>query len=427
MNEDTRIRRTLEWEAERPDLRPDLEDLRRRLARRSRRRTVGTTLVGVALGAMSVATALSLVGPLGEGPPPPSDRPGSQTAIPEDGLPEGTLVIQQGADVSILRTGSDRTERVATDVFAYDVSPDGSWTLGVKDRALVAIDATGTHRVLFMAPEGDSIQVEPQWSPDGSMIAYSVGSQDPADRSTLCVLAFTTGEGVASTTGESTCFPEAGRVYTFDWAPDGDTIVAAGPPSQPVYRVDVATGGEVSAIVGQEGDSPINRELESRGWGMSMQLVGPTWSASGPYLAALANMEEGPYSYVPVVFTPAGEPVGFGRPSTEFPQPIGWSPTSELLAYTQGEAPYRITEVYVLDVATGDEQSLVTSEGELYPQVTDLAWSPSGRWLALALWWAEDGYPRQALRIVDTADPDKTREFEIDTKEITSPLVDWAP
>jgi Tol biopolymer transport system component len=424
MHEDTRIRQTLEREAGRHDLHPDLEDLGRRFARRSRRRTVGTTLVGVALGAMSVAAALSLVGPLGEGQPPPSDRSGSQTVVPEQGLPEGRLVIQQGTQVAVLRAGSDRPEQVAGDLWAYDLSPDGSWILGVKGRALVAIDATGRHRVLFTAPEGDSIQVEPRWSPDGSMIAYSLGSQDPADRSTLCVLAFTTGEGVASPTGESTCFPEAGRVYTLDWAPDSHTIVAAGPPSQPVYKVDVAIG-EVSAIVDQEGDTPTNRELEARGWGTSRQLVGPTWSASGRYLAALANMEGGPYSYIPVVFTPAGDVVGLGRPSTEFPRSIEWSPVEDVLAYTQGEAPYRITEVFLLDPTTGTERRLVTSSGEQYPHVTDMMWSPTGRWLALALWWAEDGYPQQALRIVDTANPDTTREFEINTEDVTSPLVNW--
>jgi dipeptidyl aminopeptidase/acylaminoacyl peptidase len=426
MHEDTRIRQTLEREAGRPDIHPDLEDLGRRFARRSRRRTVGTTLVGVALGAMSVAAALSLVGPLRDGQRPSADRAGSQTVVPEQGLPEGMLVIQQGTRVAVLRAGSDLPERVAGDLWAYDLSPDGSWTLGVKGRALVAIDATGAHRVLFMAPEGDSIQVEPQWSPDGSMIAYSLGSQDPADRSTLCVLALTSGEGVASTTGESTCYPEAGRVYSFDWSPDGRNIVMDGPPSDPVLRVDVQTG-QVSALVAQGGDTAINRELLARGWGRSGQLVDPIWSPSGRYLAALASMETGPYSYVPVVFTPDGIPVAFGRPSTEFPYPIAWSPTVDVLAYLQGEAPYRITEVYLLDVATGDEQHLVSSEGEPYPQVTDLSWSPSGRWLALALWWAEDGYLRQALRIVDTANPDTTREFEIDTEDVTSPLVNWGP
>jgi hypothetical protein len=248
------------------------------------------------------------------------------------------------------------------------------------------------------------------------MVAYSVGSQDPANRSTLCVLTLAS--------GEQRCFPDAGKLYTFDWAPDGSSIVVAGPPPQPVSRVDVATG-EVSAVVAQQGDSPINRELEARGWGRSFQLVGPVWSASGLYLAALANMDTGPYSYVPVVFTPSGEPVAVGRPSTEFPESFAWSPVEDVLAYTQGEAPYRVTEVYLLDPVTGSEEHLVSSGGEEYPHVTDMVWSPSGRWLALTLWWAEEGYPREAIRIVDSTNSQEVEEFDIETGEVTAPLVDW--
>jgi dipeptidyl aminopeptidase/acylaminoacyl peptidase len=416
MNRDTLIRRALEREAGARELRPDLEDLQRRFARRSRRRAAGTMLVGLAMGAISVAAALSL-GTLGDADTP-GDRPGSQSVVPEHGLPEGNMVIQRGTAVAVLRTGSEAAEQVANGLSASDMSADGSWILAVEDRALVAIDTHGTHRVVFMPSEGDQVQVDPRWSPDGSMIAFSTGSQDPADRSTLCLVVFAT--------GEDTCFPDAGRVYSLDWSPDGGSIVAAGPPSQPVYRVDVATA-EVSAIVGQEGNTAINRELESRGWGRSMQLVGPVWSPSGRYLAALANMEEGPYSYVPVVFTADGGVVQFGRPSTEFPQAFAWSPVGDALAYTQGEAPYRITEVYLLDPTTGTERRLVTSGGEKYPHVTDMAWSPTGRWLALTLWWAEGGYPEEAIRIIDIGNPQELEELEIDTAEVTSPLVGWGP
>jgi dipeptidyl aminopeptidase/acylaminoacyl peptidase len=421
---DTRIRRTLEREAGRHQLRPDLEDLRRRFARRSRRRTVGTTLVGVALGAVSVGAALSILGAFGDREQPPVDRSGSQMITPEAGLPEGTLVIQKGPGVAILRAGSDQVKRVSGGLFAWDVSPDGSLILAI-DRALVAIDRNGERKVLFEAGESDHLHADPRWSPDGSMIAYSIGSQDPAERSTPCVLVFST--------GESQCFSDVGRVFTLDWSPDGRSIVAAGPSSQPLYRIDVVTG-EGSAMVGQRGDTPINGELEARGWGPSMQLVGPTWSPSGRYLAALANMDQGPYSYVPVIFTPDGTVVAFGQPSANFPGPFAWSPVEDLLAYTQGPGHLRqaegglpITEVYVLDPDTGKERHLVTSGGKEYPHVTDLAWSPSGRWLAVTLWWADLGYLQEAHRIIEATSGDAVEEFEIDTGEVLSPLVDWAP
>jgi hypothetical protein len=411
--QDTEIHRALVGQAARADFHPDFNGLRRRYIRRQRRKRLGVTLVGLALGAASVAVAAALVGPLAS-PDGPRPRPVDEPAIGI--LPEGALWIQTGSRVEIL-AGAEEPRPVAA-ASGFDVSPDGSLLLAKSGRDLVTVDAAGEMEVLISLEEGDELQAFAEWSPDGTMVAYGVGSQDPANRSTLCVL--------TRASGEQACFPDAGKLYSFAWAPDGTSIVVVGPPSQPVSRVDVATG-EVSAVVAQEGDSPINRELEARGWGRSFQLVGPVWSPSGRYLAALANMETGPYLYVPVVFTADGMPVAFGRPSTEFPEPFAWSPVEDVLAYTQGEAPYRITEVYLLDVTTGSDRRLVTSGGEDYPHITDLTWSPSGQWLALMLWWAEEGYPREAIRIVDSTDSQEVEDFGIETGEVTARLVDWIP
>jgi hypothetical protein len=99
----------------------------------------------------------------------------------------------------------------------------------------------------------------------------------------------------------------------------------------------------------------------------------------------------------------------------------------DILAYPQGEAPYRITDVYLLDPTTGSERRLVTSGGKEYPHVTDLVWSPSGRWVAVTLWWAEGGYLREAHRILDSASGELVQEFDFDTEDVTEPLVDWGP
>jgi WD40 repeat protein len=411
--QDTEIHRALAAQAGRANFHPDFDGLRRRNIRRQRRKRLGVTLLGLALGAASIAMAAALVGPLAS-----SDRPRPRPVDePTIGIvPEGVLWIQTGSRVEVLPAGAEEPRPVAS-VSGYDVSPDGSLLLAKSGSDLVTVDVAGEIEVLTSPQQGDELQAFAEWSPDGTMVAYGVGSQDPANRSALCVL--------TPASGEQACFPDAAKLYTFDWAPDSSSIVVAGPPSQPVSRVDVATG-EVSAVVAQQGDSPINRELEDRGWGRSMQLVGATWSPSGRFLAALANMEEGPYSYVPVVFTPDGSVVAFGRPSTEFPEPFAWSPVEDVLAYTQGEAPYRITEVYLLDPITGSERHPITSGGEEYPHVTDLVWSPSGRWLAMTLWWAEGGYLREAIRIVDTVDPDEVVEVEVDTGDITDPLVGWS-
>lgn len=159
--------------------------------------------------------------------------------------------------------------------------------------------------------------------------------------------------------------------------------------------------------------------------GESWQLVGSEWSPSGRYLAALANLRDSMFSYVPVVFTPDGEFVALGRPSTEFPEPMAWSP-DDVLAYAQGEAPYRITEVFVLNPAVGAEQHLVTAGGADYPIILDMAWSPGGRWLALVMFESlGEGRVRTSLRVVDATGVDPSLEFEVETSGVNRPLVGW--
>jgi Tol biopolymer transport system component len=202
-------------------------------------------------------------------------------------------------------------------------------------------------------------------------------------------------------------------------------LVVAGPGIKPLYLVDPSTGA-ISVGAGQEGETPINDRLGREDFGKSVQLVGPTWSPSGRFLAALANLRESDYSYVPVVFTVEGQPVALGQPSGEFPEPFGWSPREDLLAYTQGEAPYRITEAHILDPETGEDRQLVSSDGKKYPIITDMLWSPSGRWIALSLWDVEGDREGVTLRIID-ADNGEVRETGIDVGGVTEPLVDWGP
>lgn len=311
--------------------------------------------------------------------------------------------------------------------FPLDLSPDGSTVLGLTGGQdtlgdLIAVDLlTGEGRVLVRPAEDDVLGAFAQWSPDGSMVAYSVGAGDPADRSTVCVLVLAS--------GEPSCFPEVERVYTFDWAPSGGRLVVAGPPVQPVRILDVATG-EVTEVVPQEGDTVINDAIRAAGMGTSFQLVGPTWSPSGAYLAALANLKDSEFSYVPVVFTPDGQFVAFGRASGEYPEPFEWSPVADVLAYTRGEAPYRITEAYLLDPASGEERALVSGQGtERYFVLNDMAWAPSGRWLAIAGWEyrGEGRLLQTSFRVLDVADPSSFQQLLVDTGEADNFIGDWGP
>lgn len=354
--------------------------------------------------------------------PEPTTLPAGTITLPPDAIPEGTLLLGTEAGAEIMRAGSERSAALPGIRAPLDLSADGSMvvgasgTMGSPEDELVAFDVRSGESRVLVDPQGNDILGGPvRFSPDGTLVAYSLGAVDPAENSTLCV--------VSVDSGESLCFPEVGRVYEFDWAPDGERLVVAGPPVQPVRILDVGSR-EVSEVIAQGGDTPINDAIRDAGLGTSFQLVGPKWSPTGSYLAALANLEDSDFSYVPVVFTPDGRFVAFGRPSGEFPEPFAWSPTGDVVAYTRGEAPYRITEAYLLDPATGEERVLLPG-GERPPfVVTDMEWAPSGRWLALGGWIEQtEGYVI-ALRIVDIADPLSFEGMEL-ASEAAEFLVAW--
>jgi hypothetical protein len=220
--------------------------------------------------------------------------------------------------------------------------------------------------------------------------------------------------------------PELGRVYSFDWAPNGEQIVVAGPPADPLTIVNVTTGA-LDDITPQEGDTAINDAIRQAGFGTSFQLVSPTWSPSGSYLAALANLRDSKFAYVPVVFTADGPFVAFGRPSGEYPEPMEWSPTRDVLVYTRGGPPYRITEAYLLDPAAGEEEVLVAGNGSDPIVLHDMVWSPSGRWLAIAAWEAGDEGEEMSLVVLDSLDPTSFRRFPLDTGGVSQFLGGWGP
>jgi hypothetical protein len=120
--------------------------------------------------------------------------------------------------------------------------------------------------------------------------------------------------------------------------------------------------------------------------------------------------------YVPAVFTSNGEFVSLGTASGEFPNAFGWAPDDDLLAYTVGEAPYRITDVYVHDPTTSRDRFLSTTddEGPGIPAIGGLAWSPDGRWIAFSR--------PQGVRLVDVEGKEPARELDLD-----GDVVDWAP
>ena len=158
----------------------------------------------------------------------------------------------------------------------------------------------------------------------------------------------------------------------------------------------------------------------------SIQLVAPRWSSSGVYLAAKASLDVATgVAYVPVVFTPDGRFVALGRTSEQGFDAFGWSPVADELAYGLGRENW-ITEVYVLDVAAGADTPLVTPPGRDALVISGLAWSPTGRWVALTAWKSEGGGRFQALlRFIDVATGDSW-ELDVNTSEELD-VIGWGP
>jgi WD40 repeat protein len=291
----------------------------------------------------------------------------------------------------VLVHGSDRHPNLGPGI-ASDLSPDGNsalvaeeirQTTGVSQITRLWAENIWTHetRVLAEAAPEEDLGPISRWSPDGGRVAFrlTVWDVDPSKQhpgptpriETVCIV------DVGSLARR--CFSDLGRVYSFDWSPDGSKLVVGGPGHEGVQIVDTATG-VVSVVLPPSGGSSVREALAAAGHGRPVQFVDPIWSPSGRYLAAMASMVGGDAAYVPVMFTANGEFVAMGLSSTEF-MTEAWSSVADVLAYTRAKAPYTTTGVFLLDAKTRQSRLLLDT-GRPRAEVTTLAWSPSGRWLA---------------------------------------------
>jgi WD40 repeat protein len=391
-----------------PDLWEAIEDRARQGAPHvpQRRRALAAAVsLGLAIAAI---TALVVIFARAPSKPEPAE-----TSFEGTSVPEGRLVIQLEGLVQIAEPG-EQLQYVTSGVFAHDVSADGSTLLAERheERRLFTIDVTtGKRSVIATVPEDEGIG-DAALAPDGSLAAFVVGG---LGHSRVCV--------AGPNPDEHRCFPEAGWVSSIDWSPDGRSFVAAGHSDHPVQVIDPLTG-KVRPIVAQRGSTPINRALEAEGIGTSVQLDVPTWSPSGRYLAALASLDGGPYLYVPVVFDLEGNFVAMGRPSREAPTESAWSPVDDLLAYTRGDPPYQIDEVYLVDPETGEDRAVLIDEGV----VRSLAFSPSGRWLAVGMWDGSRGPGHRLVRVLDILGESAPIDLELPPGQDAAPgLPGWTP
>jgi len=335
--------------------------------------------------------------------------------------PEGRLLLYTNDGPVILGHAEDAPmylERPGEAIWANDLSPDGSKVLALpfqqeptgitREPKILVIDGETGDRstAVRVGPRGD---LGPAfWSPDGARIAYrlTVYPVNPAKvhpgphgdrRSHLCVLDLRT--------EHTQCFPDLRQVDGFDWSPDGETLVVDVVGPSPLWLLDPSTG-RPSVLV-----RPRGGWIERAGLSEPVTFTSPGWSPSGRYVAAWVNN-------TPVVFHADGRLATVGRRSREFSEALGWSPTEDLFAYTRGDPP-DFTEIRLLDPETGEDRRLIVAQG--FPYIIGMAWSPSGRWLAILRW-------RSSFReVIDVIDIEGVGP-PITTHRDDSPvLVDWGP
>jgi hypothetical protein len=68
-------------------------------------------------------------------------------------------------------------------------------------------------------------------------------------------------------------------------------------------------------------------------------------------------------------------------------------------------------------------ERVVVAEEDASFVITDLAWAPSGRWIAVSGW--KDLGVRTALRILDATDPSSFLHLVMDGGEATDLIASW--
>lgn len=390
---------------------------------------------------LAVAAALALQPFLGtpRPPTPPSPEPPSllspEAVPPTDIAPEGHLVISSEDDV-LLFGGKGR--RVLRSLLPGDIvssigaSPDGSHLLlrtrlGPPGRSPTIRTRLETIRVAdgmqetLLDPGPEHSILSAAWGPDGRRIVYLIARVeerlgDEPPRVDLVEPRVCVDDLSADSTDRCHDHPSgADSPRDVALGPEGRRLLL--PTPEALVSMDVRTG-DATPFVSHD-DESLRGSLREVGVGEPDFLGQPTWSASGRFIAAVASLR-GRNNMAPLVFDSDGALRSVGRPSGEFAEPMAWSPARDVLAYTRGEAPYRITEAYLLE-PSGDDEPLLSSADHV---ISDVAWSPSGRWLALSRWApGDDGRPRWQLLVLDTRHRARTLAMELPNVEVLG----WVP
>ena len=241
------------------DASPPPDGFERMLRRRDRKRRNQR----IAAGVVGIAVFVAAIWVIATGGPFDRTQPAvtGPTVPPAPGVPKVDYVIDLNSGVmtplpeAIVRSlGGPLFEH------QYAVSPDGSRLAyvgtGDEDQIYIAgIDGTGV-RQLTHAPNG---AWSPAWSRDGTRIAYE--ALDSGHLLGLYVLDVASGESTQITgvnadyerAGDATLRP--GQPLEPNFTPDGSSLVyTGGSNGHPVIRIVPVAGGESTLLIGPRGD-----------------------------------------------------------------------------------------------------------------------------------------------------------------------------
>jgi Tol biopolymer transport system component len=239
----------------------------------------------------------------------------------------------------------------------FGLSPDGLTlaysTIGNEPSLFIQRVSGGEPQLLVKLSNGMKFGTVPQWSPDGSQLAY-------ADGNDLNLIA--AGGGEPRTLGDSSCFWEP---YSVRWSPDGKSIAAFGWPKlkRPPNAVFVvsASGGELRRLPSSDA---WKEGLEWHPDGQRLTYVVVQLGKSETHQTYLDGREPTLLVDAPDVWDYVG----------------AWAPDGRRFFFI-GELSDRTWNMYVYDESSG-ETTKVSEDGEI---VGVPRFSRDGKTIA---WWA---------------------------------------
>jgi Tol biopolymer transport system component len=331
MNADPQLRERLDRAAAdlRIDPEPRLDDIHRSAPRRERNRRVAALVVAAAVGLAAVN------------------------------------VVWQ------LRSTGDRSHRPAADVTPTGRIAYMSLTkpLSKKDASdLFVLDAASGE----VAPlvEGEGFSIFPQWSPDGSSVAYASDESGGTLGEFIDIfVAEADGTDAVSLLGPGRMLDDPGPI-ALSWSPDGSRIVYAGR--------DLETGRQGIWIVNADGSG--HRRVLDGYW----EAV--SWSPDGRRLVLTGDPQTKGNSRQIDLYTIGVDGTGLVRLTDDgsIERWPSWSPDGTRIMFADVrvafENPDYGQDIYVMDTDGSDRRRLTDWEG----LDSFAVWSPDGSWIAFA-------------------------------------------